>query len=106
MLADRVEMKSGGGVLCMSALQVVAALCLLGIYEAFKVSASLAYSANRLHAGECALCPLGPGVVVAQLTFCRLQTHYLKDHIALAEKDRESSGEDSVIVVGTLCCTR
>lgn len=33
----RIQMKSGGGVLCMSALQAVAALCLLGIYEAFKV---------------------------------------------------------------------
>lgn len=30
-------MKSGGGVLCMSALQVVTALCLLGIYEGYKV---------------------------------------------------------------------
>eukprot|EP00892_Ulva_mutabilis_P004810 jgi/Ulvmu1/2700/UM014_0156.1 len=30
------NMKSGGGVLCMSALQVVTALCLLGIYEGYK----------------------------------------------------------------------
>lgn len=30
-------MKSGGGVLCIAMLQVVVGLCLLGIYEAYKV---------------------------------------------------------------------
>ena len=31
-------MKSGGGVLCVSVLQLVVGLALLGIYEAYKVS--------------------------------------------------------------------
>ena len=31
-------MKSGGGVLCISVLQLVVGLGLLGIYEAYKVS--------------------------------------------------------------------
>ncbi|GMH43859.1 hypothetical protein BSKO_11793 [Bryopsis sp. KO-2023] len=30
-------MKSGGGVLCISSLQLVVGLCLLGIYEGYKV---------------------------------------------------------------------
>lgn len=47
----------------------------------------------------------GDVVIVAQLTFYCLQTHYLKDHIAQAAKDRESPGDDSVIVVGTPSCT-
>ncbi len=30
-------MQSGGGVLCIASLQVVVGLCLLGIYEGYKV---------------------------------------------------------------------
>lgn len=30
-----------------------------------------------------------------------VQTHYLKDQIAQAAKDRDASGDDSVIVFGT-----
>lgn len=33
-------MKSGGGVLCISFLQLIVGLVLLGIYEGYKVTAS------------------------------------------------------------------
>ena len=37
-LKDRYRnMKSGGGVLCVSALQLIVGLVLLGIYEGYKV---------------------------------------------------------------------
>lgn len=32
-----MALKSGGGVLCIAALQILVGICLLGIYEAFKV---------------------------------------------------------------------
>ena len=32
-----MALRSGGGVLCIAALQILVAICLLGIYEAFKV---------------------------------------------------------------------
>lgn len=34
------RMKSGGGVLCVAALSLVSGLCLLGVYESYKVSTS------------------------------------------------------------------
>lgn len=40
-LRDRYRnMKSGGGVLCISFLQLIVGLVLLGIYEGYKVTAS------------------------------------------------------------------
>ena len=39
-LRDRYRnMKSGGGVLCISLLQLIVGLVLLGIYEGYKVAA-------------------------------------------------------------------
>lgn len=39
-------MRSGGGVLCVSTLQLVVGLILLGIYEAYKVSTFLTSHCN------------------------------------------------------------
>ena len=41
-------MKSGGGVLCISALQLVVGLILLGIYEGYKVHWYLTYLVKLL----------------------------------------------------------
>jgi len=40
--AAPVRMRSGGGVLCIAALQLLVGLCLLGLYEGYK-----AYFFNR-----------------------------------------------------------
>ena len=48
-LRDRYRnMKSGGGVLCVSALQLVVGLVLLGIYEGYKVHGRLTFRDNLL----------------------------------------------------------
>ena len=47
-LRDRYRnMKSGGGVLCIAALQLVVGLILLGIYEGYKVMPELTYPAKQ-----------------------------------------------------------
>lgn len=44
-IRDRYRnMKSGGGVLCISILQLIVGLVLLGIYEGYKVTTQLAQS--------------------------------------------------------------
>ena len=41
------NMKSGGGVLCISILQLIVGLVLLGIYEGYKVTPATASNDSR-----------------------------------------------------------
>ena len=53
-LRDRYRnMKSGGGVLCIAALQLAVGLILLGIYEGYKVVSGLTYPAKQAAMSIC-----------------------------------------------------
>ena len=41
------NMKSGGGVLCISSLQLIVGLVLLGIYEGYKVKMSFCHDCTH-----------------------------------------------------------
>ena len=94
-LKDRYRnMKSGGGVLCIAALQLVVGLVLLGIYEGYKVRCTILRVSclTCFASGETVMCSSAKlGVTLQTRFFNDINTSKMSGNVSVTGKSHSSA---------------